>query len=104
MQGRLGLELAVQNRPDLILLDLHLPDIRGDVVLRELQTDLRTRDIPTIMISADATPGQVKRMVDAGVTDYLTKPLDVEKLLHVLDEHLRRKSESSDEVPVEGRP
>ena len=104
MQGRLGLELAVQNRPDLILLDLHLPDIGGDVVLRELQTDLRTRDIPTIMISADATPGQVKRMVDAGVTEYLTKPLDVEKLLHVLDEHLRRKSESSDEVPVEGRP
>jgi DNA-binding response OmpR family regulator len=43
-------------------------------------------------------------MVDAGVTDYLTKPLDVEKLLRVLDEHLRRKSESSDEVPVEGRP
>lgn len=104
MQGRLGLELAVENRPDLILLDLHLPDIRGDVVLHELQNDPRTRTIPAIMISADATPGQIRRLMDAGVTDYLTKPLDVEKLLLVLDEHLRRKSESNEEVVTKGRP
>jgi signal transduction histidine kinase/CheY-like chemotaxis protein len=102
MQGRLGLELANENRPDLILLDLHLPDIRGDVVLRELQTDPRTRDIPTIMLSADATPGEIQRLRAAGATDYLTKPLDVEKLLHILDEHLRRTSENFDQVPVGG--
>jgi signal transduction histidine kinase/ActR/RegA family two-component response regulator len=102
MQGRLGLELAVENRPDLILLDLHLPDLRGDVVLHELRTDSRTRDIPTIMISADATPGEIRRLRDAGATDYLTKPLDVEKLLHILDEHLRRASENFDQVPVGG--
>jgi signal transduction histidine kinase/CheY-like chemotaxis protein len=102
MQGRLGLELAIENRPDLILLDLHLPDIRGDVVLRELQSDSRTRDIPTIMISADATPGQIRRMVEAGVADYLTKPLDVEKLLHILDAHLRLRAESFDQAPVGG--
>ena len=102
MQGRLGLEFAIENRPDLILLDLHLPDIRGDAVLRELQADSRTRGIPTIMISADATPGEIRRLRDAGATDYLTKPLDVEKLLHILDEHLRRTSESFDQVPVGG--
>jgi hypothetical protein len=102
MQGRLGLELANKNRPDLILLDLHLPDIRGDVVLRELRTDPKTRDIPTIMLSADATPGEIQRLRAAGATDYLTKPLDVEKLLHILDEHLRRTSENFDEVPVGG--
>ncbi len=102
MQGRLGLEFAIENRPDLILLDLHLPDIRGDVVLRELQADSRTRGIPTIMISADATPGEIRRLRDAGATDYLTKPLDVEKLLHILDEHLRRTSENFDQVPVGG--
>ena len=102
MQGRLGLEFAIENRPDLILLDLHLPDIRGDVVLRELQADQRTRGIPTIMISADATPGEIRRLRDAGATDYLTKPLDVEKLLHILDEHLRRASENFDQVPVGG--
>lgn len=102
MQGRLGLEFAIENRPDLILLDLHLPDIRGDVVLRELQADARTRGIPTIMISADATPGEIRRLRDAGATDYLTKPLDVEKLLHILDEHLRRTAENFDQVPVGG--
>src|SRR4029077_12063394 len=102
MQGRLGLELAVENRPDLILLDLHLPDLRGDLVLHELRTDSRTRDIPTIMISADATPGEIRRLRDAGATDYLTKPLDVEKLLHILDEHLRHNSEDFERVPVGG--
>jgi signal transduction histidine kinase/CheY-like chemotaxis protein len=102
MQGRRGLEFAIENRPDLILLDLHLPDIRGDVVLRELQADSRTRAIPTIMISADATPGEIRRLRDAGATDYLTKPLDVEKLLHILDEHLRRTSEKVDQVPAGG--
>ena len=98
MQGRLGLELAIENRPDLILLDLHLPDIGGDVVLRELQNDPRTRDTPTIMISADATPGQIRRLLDAGLTDYLTKPIDVERLLRVLDEQLRRKPGREEEV------
>jgi CheY-like chemotaxis protein len=102
MQGRLGLDLAVENPPDLILLDLHLPDLRGDVVLRELRLDPRTRDIPTIMISADATPGEIRRLRDAGATDYLTKPLDVEKLLQILDEHLRRASEKFDQVPIGG--
>jgi len=102
MQGRRGLEFAIENRPDLILLDLHLPDIRGDVVLRELQADPRTRAIPTIMISADATPGEIRRLRDAGATDYLTKPLDVEKLLHILDEHLRRASENFEQVPMGG--
>jgi signal transduction histidine kinase/ActR/RegA family two-component response regulator len=102
MQGRLGLELAVENRPDLILLDLHLPDLRGDLVLHDLRTDSRTRDIPTIMISADATPGEIRRLREAGATDYLTKPLDVEKLLHILDEHLRRNSENFEQVPVGG--
>ncbi len=102
MQGRLGLELASENRPDLILLDLHLPDLKGDVVLRELRTDPRTRDIPTIMISADATPGEIQRLRDAGATDYLTKPLDVKKLLHILDEHLRRNAENFDQSPVGG--
>src|SRR5690349_4327433 len=56
MQGRLGLDLARQHRPDLILLDLHLPDVPGDEVLKELRTRPETSKIPVAMISADATP------------------------------------------------
>ena len=88
MQGRLGLELAHEHRPDLILLDLHLPDLAGDEVLKKLQADPKTRTIPVVMISADATPGQVKRLLAAGVAAYVTKPLNVEKLLKVFDDYL----------------
>jgi CheY-like chemotaxis protein len=88
MQGRLGVELAREHKPDLILLDLHLPDLPGDEVVKKLQADPKTSGIPVIMISADATPGQVSRLLRAGVAAYLTKPLNVERLLKVFDDHL----------------
>jgi signal transduction histidine kinase/ActR/RegA family two-component response regulator len=81
MQGRLGLDLARDHRPDLILLDRHLPDISGDEVFRILREDPGTRDIPIVILSADAIPGRVRRLLDAGVQAYLTKPLDVRSLL-----------------------
>jgi signal transduction histidine kinase/ActR/RegA family two-component response regulator len=88
MQGRLGVDLAREHRPDLILLDLHLPDIMGDEVLRQLREIPATRETPVVMISADATAGQIKRLLDAGARAYLTKPLDVKKFLVLLDEIL----------------
>ncbi len=86
MQGRLGLELAREHRPNLILLDLNLPDISGADVLRGLRERPETRDIPVVVISADITPGQIVRLRDAGARQYLTKPLDVRMFLAVLDE------------------
>jgi PAS domain S-box-containing protein len=91
MQGRLGLDLARQHRPDLILLDLHLPDMSGEEVLHQLREDPRTRAIAVVVISADATPGQVSRLIDAGALAYLTKPLDVRRFLEVIDATLRER-------------
>jgi CheY-like chemotaxis protein len=88
MQGRLGLELAREHRPALILLDLHLPDIGGDEVLQRLRDDPITATIPVVIVSADATPGQVQRLLNAGALTYLTKPIDVSDLLRILDEHV----------------
>jgi CheY-like chemotaxis protein len=88
MHGRLGLELAHEHHPVLILLDLHLPDMDGDQVLQRLRDDPMTASIPVVMVSADATPGQVQRLLAAGATAYLTKPIDVRDLLHILDEAL----------------
>jgi signal transduction histidine kinase/ActR/RegA family two-component response regulator len=85
MQGRLGLDLAREHRPALILLDLHLPDIPGHEVLQRLQADPETRHIPVVVISADATPGQIDRLLAAGAQAYLTKPLDLKTLLAVLE-------------------
>jgi signal transduction histidine kinase/ActR/RegA family two-component response regulator len=91
MQGRLGLQLAGEHRPDLILLDVQLPDIPGSDVLRQLLEMPETREIPVVVISADATPGQIERLLAAGAWKYLTKPLDVKKFLAVLDEALEER-------------
>jgi CheY-like chemotaxis protein len=87
MFGRLGVELAREHHPDLILLDLHLPDIPGDRVLAELQEDAETRDIPVIVLSADATRER-EQLLAAGAAAYLTKPIDLRRLLDVFDRHL----------------
>jgi signal transduction histidine kinase/CheY-like chemotaxis protein len=88
MQGSLGLELAQQHLPDLILLDLNLPDLPGPQVLARLRAHPRTRDIPVAILSADATPGEIRRMLADGAISYMTKPLDVMKLLELVDEIL----------------
>jgi signal transduction histidine kinase/CheY-like chemotaxis protein/CHASE3 domain sensor protein len=91
MQGRMGLDLAIQHTPDLIFLDLHLPDLAGDVVLQQLRAHPSTRDTPIIVVSADATPGQIRRLKEIGATEYLTKPLDVAKFLRILDDYVTAK-------------
>lgn len=89
MQGGIGLELAHQHQPALILLDLHLPDIQGPEVLRRLLADSATCNTPVVIISADATPNQIRRLMLSGATDYLTKPIDVKRFLEVLNDLLR---------------
>jgi PAS domain S-box-containing protein len=86
MQGRLGLDLARKHSPDLILLDIHLPDLNGWEVFSQLRGAETTRNIPVIVISADATPRQVQQFMSAGARDYLTKPLDVTKFSRVIEE------------------
>ena len=86
MQGGLTLELARQHHPDLIVLDLHLPDLSGDTVLRRLRRDPRTSHIPVVIFSADATERQVKRLLAAGARAYLTKPAKVGDFLKMLDD------------------
>jgi CheY-like chemotaxis protein len=95
MQGRLGLDLARDHHPDLILLDLQIPDMTGEEIVRGLWEDPRTREIPIAVISADATVDQVERMLALGACAYLTKPLEVKKVLALLDETLRDLASTS---------
>ena len=85
MQGRLGVALAREHRPTLILLDLHMPDINGDEVLHQLRKDPATATTPVVIVSADATAGQIERLLAEGATGYLTKPLDLQELLTVFE-------------------
>jgi CheY-like chemotaxis protein len=86
--GRLGLDLARDHEPDLILLDLHLPDLGGEEVLAQLREDERTRDIPVVILSADATERTPGPLLDAGARAYMTKPIGVRELLEVVDTYM----------------
>jgi PAS domain S-box-containing protein len=94
MQGVNGLALARQHRPDLVLLDIHLPDINGDEVLKRLQEDASTAHIPVVIVSADATEKQVERLMSAGATHYLSKPINVKELLSIIDQIVHPASDS----------
>lgn len=83
--GELGLELAASTQPELILLDLHLPDMHGIDILHRLRSEPATMDLKVVVLSADANPHQISRLLAAGASAYLTKPLDVGKVLEFLD-------------------
>jgi CheY-like chemotaxis protein len=79
-----GLELALIARPDLILLDIHMPQMDGFEVLQRLRACPPTAAIPVIAVSANAMSGDVSAAMDAGFVDYLVKPLDLDRVLDVV--------------------
>lgn len=86
MMGNLGLELARELRPDLILLDLHLPDISGETVLAQLGEHPQTREIPVVVLSADATDAARAPLLVSGARAFISKPIGVVALLDLVDE------------------
>jgi signal transduction histidine kinase/ActR/RegA family two-component response regulator len=83
--GRAGIERAIRDVPDIILLDLHLADLHGEQVLRELRAEPVTAAIPVVVLSADASPGVVRRLLSDGALAYLTEPLDLAEIGGLLD-------------------
>jgi len=86
--GRLGLELARAHRPDLILLDIHLPDIDGYTLLGLLRDDAATGQTPVIAVTANAMPMDVRRIWEAGFDDYVAKPIQVTQMDMLIHERL----------------
>jgi len=80
-----GSVLAEGRRPDVLLLDLNLPDISGEEVMRRLRARTQTGDVPVIVLSADSTSRNINRLLEAGADAYLTKPVNVPQFLDVLD-------------------
>jgi PAS domain S-box-containing protein len=89
--GQLGIDLARAHHPDLILLDLHLPDLPGRDVLTHLKNHPETSEAPVAILTADASSGQPRRLLDAGAFRFMTKPLDLDELLGLLDEVTARR-------------
>jgi CheY-like chemotaxis protein len=93
MQGQLGLELARMHHPDLILLDLHLPDMDGEDVARVLRDDPATREVPIVVLSADAYSSVRRRLLAMGVAAYITKPFNVAEMLDVIERLLAKSND-----------
>jgi signal transduction histidine kinase/CheY-like chemotaxis protein len=89
--GAAGLAMVRERHPDLVLLDMHLPGMSGEEVLRDLWSDPATRSLPVVVMTADATPGLARRLKAAGATAYLTKPLDVAEVLQIVDSLLNAR-------------
>lgn len=85
MLGQLGIELAREHRPDLILLDMHLPDLSGEEVLKRLREQEETRTIPVVVLTADATDAARTPVVAELADGFITKPIGVQALLDLVD-------------------
>src|SRR5215831_3887718 len=90
--GRAGLESAQAQSPDLILLDLGLPEIDGWECARRLKADAATRAIPIIALTAHAMVGDAEKATAAGCDDFDTKPIDFERLLERMAALLERRA------------
>jgi CheY-like chemotaxis protein len=87
--GDSGLAMVGEHRPDLVLLDLHLPRRSGEEVLAEIRRDPAIAAIPVVIVTADLAPGIERRLTEAGATEFLGKPVDIAHLLDVVDRELR---------------
>ena len=90
--GGAGIELASEHIPDLVLMDIQLPDLDGVHALHRLRADPRTATIPIVALTAQAMHGDRERFLAAGFDGYISKPVDVRELIGTVREHCDRGS------------
>jgi two-component system cell cycle response regulator DivK len=87
----LGLEavrIASDNQPDLVLLDIQLPDISGFEVARRLKADVATQSIPILAVTAFAMRGDRERVLESGCDGYIAKPVNIVELLRTIETYV----------------
>ena len=87
-RAKLGLELALVHRPNLILMDIDLPGMDGIEAFEHLQSNDTTRNIPVIAVSAIVTQNDIEKALKAGFKEYITKPIDMDHFLKTIDRYL----------------
>ena len=87
--GKKALELVAADRPDIIIMDLHLPEMDGTTAMRSLKAEEMTRKIPIIALTAAAMRGDEEKILDTGFDGYVPKPVNRQVLLDVLEEKLK---------------
>ena len=82
--GTQGVELALQHRPDLVLMDIQLPDINGIDAFARIRADASTARVPVIAFTASVTPGDRNRIGDAGFDGFLSKPINLKDFVETV--------------------
>ena len=88
--ARMGIELARTHRPDLILMDIHMPEMDGLMAFKKLKEFEETRDIPVVALSADALDFQIQRILNEGFDGYIVKPINVSDFSKTIDRYLHK--------------
>ena len=95
VNGLQAVEMAKSHIPDLILMDIQLPLMDGLSATRLIKADIATRDIPIIAATAYAMKGDEEKVIEAGCSGYITKPIDIQVLLSTVDRYLSNKNTES---------
>lgn len=93
--GRAGLVMARSEKPDLILMDMNMPDLDGWEATRQLKALEEVRDVPVLALTAHALAGDRERALQVGCADYHTKPVDFAKLLAQIESILQNRANPS---------
>ncbi|WP_367343594.1 response regulator [Methanomethylovorans sp.] len=94
IDGFEALEKVTEKKVDLILLDIQLPKMDGMEVLSRLKSDLQTKDIPVVALTAHSMRGDEERFIKAGCSGYISKPIDIHNFRNIIRSHLGETSPS----------
>ena len=92
LTSRDALELARQHQPDLIVMDVMMPEISGLTVLQQIRAVEGLEALPVIVVSSNALPKDIQAGLDAGATAYLAKPISYAELIYIVNEVIDRES------------
>jgi CheY-like chemotaxis protein len=90
--GRQAIDIAQRERPDLLLIDLNMPEMDGYHAIVQVRRELTLATMPIVVLTSEDGPGVERRVLDLGADDYIIKPFDVEVLLSRVDAVFRRRS------------
>lgn len=87
-EGKRAYEMALEHRPDLIIMDIQLPEISGLDITRQLKQDDTLKSIPVVAVTAFAMKGDEQKIREGGCEDYISKPISVSRFIEVVKKYL----------------
>ncbi len=99
-EGKLAYDMAIEHKPDLIIMDIQLPEISGLDITKRLKENDDLKNIPVIAVTAFAMKGDEQKIRDGGCEDYISKPISVSRFIEVVKKHLDNQSSNNDDNDI----